>query len=120
MKTKKVKKTSSINFKHLFERINTFAPAMELNTLPEVGVFDAKVLQDVAEFLISLPGVASVSSDNLPYTPRMERIRVAINTAFNLNLNCFHVWQIVLSTRKNGILPKSSTSRKTGMLLRKS
>lgn len=120
MKTKTVKKTRpvGINFKHLFARMNDAAHKIEMNSLPEVGVFDSKILQDVTEFLLSLPVFSGISSDNLPYTPRLERMRVALNTAFNINLNCWHVWQIVLASRKNGILPKSGTSRKTSAMIK--
>lgn len=119
-KTKKARpKNKGFDFVHLFNVLNREADKLEVNTLPEVRVANSVILRDIAIFAAKTYADFGVSTDNLPYTPKFERLINTINARFGVCLNGWHVWQILLRARKNSLLPLSGTNRKTGSLVKK-
>lgn len=119
-KTKKAKPASGIDYyENLFRTMNREADKLEVNTLPEVRVTSSKMLQAITTFATWTYASFGISTDNLPYTPKFERLINTINAKFGVCLGGWHVWQILLRARKSSFLPLSGTDRKTGTLMKK-
>lgn len=124
MKTKTKTKTKSrptnkgFDFTHLFNVLNREADKLEVNTLPEARVTSSTMLRDIAIFAAKTYDGFGISSDNLPYTPKFERLIITINAKFGVYLGGWHVWQVLLRARKNSLLPLSGTNRKSGTLVK--
>jgi len=119
-KSKRPRPTNKgFDFSHLFKVLNREADKLEVNTLPEVKVTTSTMLRDIAIFAAKTYATFGVSTDNLPYTPKFERLINTLNAKFDVRLNGWHVWQILLRARKNSLLPLSGTNRKTGTIVKK-
>jgi hypothetical protein len=121
MKTKKKSRpvNKGFDFTNLFNVMNREADKLEVNTLPEARVTSSIMLRDIAIFAAKTYDGFGISSDNLPYTPKFERLIVTINAKFGVYLSGWHVWQVLLRSRKNSLLPLSGTNRKSGTLVKK-
>jgi hypothetical protein len=117
-KTKSRPTSKGFDFTHLFNVLNREADKLEVNTLPEVRVTTSKMLRDIAIFAAKTYADFGISTDNLPYTPKFERLINTINAKFGVCLGGWHVWQVLLRARKNSLLPLSGTSRKSGTLVK--
>lgn len=118
-KSKKAPTLSGLNVINFFDILNSEADKLEVNTLPEVGVKTTQKLDAIAAFAMTTYAGFGISTDNLPYTPKFERLIKTINSRFRVHMGGWHVWQILLRTRKEGLLPRSGTSRKSGTIIKK-
>jgi hypothetical protein len=118
-KTKKAPTLSGLNVINFFGVLNTEADKLEVNTLPEVGVKTTQKLDAIAAFAMTTYPDFGISTDNLPYTPKFERLIKTINSRFRVHMGGWHVWKILVKARKDNLLPRSGTSRKSGTIIKK-
>ena len=118
-KSKKTPTLSGLNIIHFFDVLNSKADKFEVNTLPEVGVKMTQKLDAIAAFAMATYPEFGISTDDLPYTPKFERLIKTINSRFRVNMGGWHVWKILVRARKEGLLPRSVTNRKSGTIIKK-
>lgn len=115
-KVDKVKELTAAQFAKkmatLRASIDMVAVAEGCNTLAEVGICDDAMLSHVCDAVDQLYDGRGLPSDHWPYTPRIERCVVTMNTAFNTRMTGFHFWQVLHRARKDGTLSHSGAGKK--------
>lgn len=80
--------------------------------------FYAKVVRrETARVLIGATS-ARMAVDNWAYTPQMDQLVMGVNATFNTHLSCVHVWQLMLSDRKDGghLVLQCDVNREPGVI----
>jgi len=115
-KVNKVKELTVVQFAKKMAtfraNIDGVAIAEGCNTLFEVGIADDAMLSHVCDAVDQLYDGSGLPSDHWPYTPRIERCVVTLNTAFGTRMTGFHFWQVLHRERKDGTLSHSGAGKK--------
>lgn len=116
MKTKSKKALTTEKYakklQALRKSLDAAANMLGMNTLSEIGIRDNEMLSHIIGGIDHLYRGSKVPSDHWPHTPLIERSTNRLNSFFNTHMTCWHVWELLIRTRKDGTLSHSGASKR--------
>lgn len=112
-----------MNIERKLSRLNAAARNVEVNEFEEIGV-TAKNFPAITTTINICYENNGISADRWAHTPRLRRTRNYINTKFNVHMEDWHFFVLLISMRKMGVLStfsfeKGKKARKTSKITRR-